>query len=121
MDYEIVSSSRGGKLLKDKANFLYYLKKDTAKNSVYVCIEYKKTKSNCPVTATINKSEGSITFCYDHNQSTVEAKTKLLAKEVITNAVKNSDINTREVFSDITTSRTHQYLTNMLYVFHSKK
>ena len=88
--------------MKDKANFLYYLKKDTAKNSVYVCNKYKK-KSNCPVTATINKSEGSITYSYDHNHSTVETKTKLLAKDVITNAVKNSDIKTRKVFSDITT------------------
>ena len=103
MDYDFVSSSRGGKLLENKANFLYYLKKDTAKNSVYVCIEYKKTKSNCPVTATINKSEGSITFSYAHYHSTVEAKTKLLAKDVITNAVKNSDIKTRQVYSDIPT------------------
>ena len=103
MVFEFVKSSRGGKLLKDRLNFLYYLKKDKDESSIFVCTEYKKTKSNCPVTATLDKKTVKLTFYYNHNHGTVKA-TKVLAKSKIEGAVKNSDVKTRKVLADTTTT-----------------
>ena len=103
MEVEFVKSSRGGNLMKDKANFLYYLKDDNKKKGYYVCTEYKKSKSACPVSAVLDKETGLVTYNSDHNHSTVKSKTKLLAKKIIENAVKTSDVKTRKVLADITT------------------
>ena len=50
-------SSRGGNVLVDKMG-IHIIKK---KENFYVCTEYKKTKSNCPVTAKILEEELIIT------------------------------------------------------------
>ena len=83
MEVEFIKSSRGGNLMKDRANFLYYLKKDKEESSLYVCTEYKKSKSNCPVTAVLDKQTSLVTYKYNHNHSTVKSKTKTLTKQII--------------------------------------
>ena len=46
-------SSRGGNVLVDKMGIHIIQKKE----NFYVCTEYKKNKSNCPVTAKILEEE----------------------------------------------------------------
>ena len=42
---------QGGKMLEDSEGFKYY-----KKNGLYVCVDYKKTKSSCPTTLTYNET-----------------------------------------------------------------
>ena len=50
MNYLFITSSRGGKMLQDSEGFKYY-----NKNGLYVCVDYKKSKSSCPKTLTYNE------------------------------------------------------------------
>ena len=51
MNYLFITSSRGGKMLKDSEGFKNYNKK-----GLYVCVDYKKCKSSCPKTLTYNEN-----------------------------------------------------------------
>ena len=47
--YEFLRTSRGGVILQDSQQFQYYMKKNTADYSLYVCKRYKKDPKNATV------------------------------------------------------------------------
>ena len=49
----------------------------------------------------------------DHNHGTVQSKTKMLAKQIIKNAVITSDVKTRKVLAEITTIVQNTEVTSM--------
>ena len=82
----------------DKNGFTYYLKKE----NFYVSTEYKKTKSNCPVTAKILEEELIVTGGA-HNQSSAQSQTKIIKDFVINNSL-GTDVKPQRVLADITTA-----------------
>ena len=49
----------------------------------------------------------------DHNHGTVQSKTKMLAKQIIKNAVITSEVKTRKVLAEITTIVQNTEVTSM--------
>ena len=83
--FRFTKSSRGGNVLVDDNGYTYYSKKE----NFYVCTEYKKTKSNCPVTAKILEEELIISGGA-HNHSSAQTQTKII-KDFIINKSLGTD------------------------------
>ena len=79
----------------------------------YIYTEDKKSKNNCLVSVVVDKYTSLVMYNDDHNHGTVQSKTKMLAKQIIKNAVITSDVKTRKVLAEITTIVQNTEVTSM--------
>ena len=83
MNYMFISSARGGKMLKDSEGFKYY-----NKNGLYVCVDYKKTKSSCPKTLTYNETKQVAQVFGNHNHDSTKHKSMEVVKTMLTKCIR---------------------------------
>ena len=99
MNYLFITSSGGGKMLQDSEGFKYY-----NKNRLYVCVDYKKGKSNCPKTLTCNENTQVAQVFGNHNHDSTKHDSMDVVKAMLSNAAANPDIPTRKILTSITES-----------------
>ena len=87
MNYLFITSCRGGKMLQDSEEFKYY-----NKNGLYVCVDYKKSKSSCPKTLTYNENTEVAQVFGNHNHDSTKHASMNVVKAMIINAAANPDI-----------------------------
>jgi len=87
MNYLFITSSRGGKMLQDSEGCKFY-----NKNGLYVCVDYKKSK-----TLTYNENTQVAQVFGNHNHDSTRHTSMDVVKAMLSNAAANPDIPTRKI------------------------